>query len=94
MSGPSLKRRQAKFLLLAATLLLAVALAQSGLASPPLSAPPGGAIVLGQSGLGAPKQMDQFEEKDAPRARQKLEPTAQLQLQRQQPALGQQMAAA
>ena len=92
MSRPSLKRRPAKFLLLAATLLLAVALAQSGLASPPLSAPPGGAIVLGQSGLGAPKQMDQFEEKDAPRARQKLEPTAQLQLQRQQPALGQQMA--
>ncbi len=62
MSGPPLKRRQAKFLLLVATLLLAVALAQSGLASRPLSAPAGGAIVLGQSGLGAPKQMDQFEE--------------------------------
>jgi peptidoglycan lytic transglycosylase A len=92
LSRPSLKTRPAKFLLLSATLLSTVALAQSGLASPPLSAPPGGAIVLGQSGLGAPKQMDQFEEKDAPRARQKLEPTAQLQLQRQQPALGQQMA--
>ena len=84
LSRTSLKRRQAKFLL-AATLLSTVALAQSGMASPPLSSPPGGIIALGQSGLGASKEKDQVQ---APRPRQKLEPTAQLQMQwqRTQPA--------
>ena len=84
MSGPCLKRRQAKLLLLSA-ILSTVALAQSGLASPSLSAPPGGTILLAQSGPG--NQRDQIE--DAPRARRKAEPTAQLQMQWQQ-APGQQ----
>jgi membrane-bound lytic murein transglycosylase A len=86
MSGPCLKRRQAKILLLSA-ILSTVALAQSGLASPSLSAPPGGTILLAQSGPGAPNQRDQIE--DAPRARRKAESTAQLQVQWQQ-APGQQ----
>src|SRR4029078_10374873 len=86
MSGPCLKRRQAKILLLSA-ILSTVALAQSGLASASLSAPPGGTILLAQSGPGAPNQRDQIE--DAPRARRKAESTAQLQVQWQQ-APGQQ----